>query len=54
MESEKKDLFKKEVEKEQSKKPYSTPQLTVHGTVEEITSGGGLVITDGPLLGSIL
>lgn len=31
------DRFKEEKMEEQSKKPYATPELTVHGTVEQIT-----------------
>ena len=30
------------------KKPYTTPQLTVHGNVEQITLNGGLPNADTP------
>ncbi len=32
-----------------NKKPYTTPQLTVHGDVEKITLQGGLENADVPL-----
>lgn len=39
--------------KEQPKKPYHTPELTVHGTVEQITQALGSGMKDG-LTGSFL
>ena len=36
-----KNLVEKDETREQSRKPYTTPQLTVHGSVEEITKGAG-------------
>jgi hypothetical protein len=43
MKSKEKDLVMKKGVQKQPKKPYRTPQLTVHGSVEKITgrSGGG-------------
>lgn len=38
---------------EQTKKPYTTPQLTVHGDVEKITGAVGTTGSDG-LTGSQL
>lgn len=35
---------------EQPKKPYSPPQLTVHGSVEQITQGSTGGTSDGALL----
>ena len=39
---------------EQPKKPYTPPQLTVYGNVEQITQGGRIGIADGVLSGSII
>lgn len=36
----------------QPKKPYETPSLTVHGTIQEITQGSGVNNTDTPFAGS--
>ena len=36
---------------EQAKKPYSTPELTVHGSVEAITQAVAGSVTDG-IIGS--
>jgi len=35
------------------KKPYTSPRLTIHGRIEEITVAGGLSGTDVPI-GSML
>jgi hypothetical protein len=46
--SSEKDLVKKEnVSKLQLKKKYNTPQITVHGTIEEITKAKPGGIKDG-------
>ena len=34
---------------QQPKLPYVEPQLTTHGTIEEMTGGGGTKGTDAPL-----
>ncbi len=39
---------------EQTKKPYTTPQLTVHGDVEKITGAVGATGSDGQLGSQIL
>jgi hypothetical protein len=39
---------------EQPKKPYTPPQLTVYGNVEQITQGGRIGVADGVLSGSII
>ena len=40
MKSEKKELFGKNHAQQQLKKPYTTPNLTVYGTVDKITEAG--------------
>lgn len=42
MRSQKNDAVEKKVAQELLKRPYSTPQLTIHGTVEKITGGGAV------------
>lgn len=49
MKSKKKDLREKKDVQEQLKKPYMTPRLTVHGTVEKITGNLGTLGADGPI-----
>jgi len=39
MHAESGDRFEKNTAQERSKKPYATPRLSDHGTVEEITRG---------------
>src|SRR5436853_5646787 len=53
MESEKKDLIQNDDVQQQSKKPYKTPKVTVHGTVEQMTQTIGLTTADG-ITGSTL
>jgi hypothetical protein len=53
MEDERKGVFREDEVKNQPKKVYSTPQLTVHGTVEKITQAVGPGNKDG-LVGSVL
>lgn len=52
MKSEKTDLLDKKEVHEQPKKSYTTPQLTIHGNVEEITQSGGGPLVDAGGLGS--
>jgi hypothetical protein len=47
MESAKKDPLAKPEAPEQPKRPYQTPQLVRHGTVEEITQAFGVGPVDG-------
>lgn len=54
MELEKNDAPEKENMHEQTKQPYTKPQLTIHGTVQEITGGKGIVLTDMGIAGSLL
>jgi hypothetical protein len=53
MQSERQNLVEKPKTQEQPRKPYSTPKLTVYGTVEQITLTVGTKGTDG-LTGSSL
>lgn len=52
--SQKKDMSEQQVVQGLQKKPYITPQLTIHGTMEKITGNTGLLLTDTLLTGSIL
>ncbi len=54
MKSEKEDVFEKTDMKDPTKKPYRTPQLTVHGTVEKITEALGAGTKDGVMGSAVL
>jgi hypothetical protein len=47
MKKEKTDGLNFEGEEKPTKKPYHSPQLTVYGTVEQITGAAGLFSIDG-------
>lgn len=53
MKKEKTDGLNFEGEEKPTKKPYHSPQLTVYGTVEQITGAIGPFTSDG-MTGSIL
>lgn len=53
VDTEKKDLIEPAAEQARPKKPYSQPQLTVLGTVEQMTQAVGTSGSDG-LIGSTL
>jgi len=37
---------------DRDRKPYSSPQLIVHGTVKDLTQGGPTPVTDIALVGT--
>lgn len=52
MTTEEKDMVERHDTQEQAKKPYTTPRLTVYGTVEQITKAVAGAATDVLVTGS--
>lgn len=54
MEPNEEKTIREPVMEEQPRKPYNTPQLAIHGSVEAITQAGAISVKDVSLGGSTL